>query len=72
MSDREPTPAPPAPTADVPVSTVTITLRPEPGNWSSPPVARLKRLLKAIKRGYGWTCVNIHTKQPNPNERNEP
>lgn len=36
----------------------TLTLRPEAG-WNSPPIARLKRALKMLLRGFGLRCVSI-------------
>jgi hypothetical protein len=42
---------------------VTLTLRPSPGCWASPPMKRLALLLKAMLRAYGWRCVDIRTEQ---------
>jgi hypothetical protein len=29
------------------------------GNWQGDEIQRLKAFLKAMKRGYGFTCLNI-------------
>ena len=34
-----------------------ITLRPVPGNWRTPPLLRLRALLKAALRGYGFRAT---------------
>ena len=42
-----------------------LTLRPEPGNWKTPPEARLRAALKALLRGYGLRCTSA-TETPAP------
>ena len=37
--------------------TVRLIIRPEPGNYQSPPIKRLALLLKTMLRGFGWRCV---------------
>jgi hypothetical protein len=39
-----------------------LTLRPEPGDV--PEMARLRRLLKALLRGYGLRCLSIEEVKP--------
>lgn len=34
-----------------------LVLRPEPGNWRTPPVLRLRGLLKAALRAFGFRCT---------------
>ena len=34
-----------------------LSLRPEPGNWRTPPVQRLRLALKVLLRGYGLRCI---------------
>ena len=41
-----------------------IELVPVSGNWSAPPEARLKGLLKRALRTFGFRCVNITTQKP--------
>lgn len=38
---------------------IILELTPAPGPWPAPVVARLKRLLKAAKRGYGFKAVGL-------------
>jgi hypothetical protein len=40
----------------------TIVLRPEPGA-DAPPIIRLRRLLKALKRAYRFVCVSMEESQ---------
>ena len=42
---------------DNPRVVIMLHLTPAPGNWQAPADRRLARLLKAMKRGYGWRCV---------------
>jgi hypothetical protein len=41
-----------------------IALRAETGNWQTPPVLRLKALLKAALRRYGLRCVSCRPTAP--------
>lgn len=43
--------------ADKPPVVIVLHLVPAAGNYLAPPEKRLARLLKAMKRGYGWRCV---------------
>lgn len=43
-----------------------LVLRPERGNWRFGPIARLRGLLKAALRGYGFRCVDIKVIEPGP------
>jgi hypothetical protein len=52
-----------------PRSVVALTLTPKPGNWRTPPLLRLRALLKAALRGYGWRCVSCRPVQPEASER---
>jgi len=51
---------------------IQITLVTEAG-WSTPPIVRLRRLLKLMKRGYGLRCVGLEPDdekaEPTPEER---
>lgn len=42
---------------------LTLILRPLPGNWRTPPVQRLRIALKVLLRGFGLRCVRC---QPLP------
>lgn len=35
-----------------------LEIEPVPGNWSAPPVQRLKGVLKRLLRSYGFRCVS--------------
>lgn len=37
---------------------VIVTLRSEPGNWSSPPIKRLALLLKTCLRSFGFRALD--------------
>jgi len=34
-----------------------VTLRPEPGNWRTPAIVRLRKFLKAAVRQWGLRCT---------------
>ncbi len=39
--------------------TYTLTVRVAPGRWLAPPERRLARLIKSMRRGYGFVLVSI-------------
>lgn len=41
------------------IGAVTLVVTPVPGNWGAPPIVRLRRLLKAMGRGYGFRCLHV-------------
>jgi hypothetical protein len=41
-----------------------LTLRPAAGNWQTPPIVRLRALLKRLKRTHGFECVYIRETPP--------
>ena len=43
-----------------------ITLRPEPGEWDSPPIVRLRLLLKRALRVFRLRCVRLEFGTPTP------
>jgi len=43
-----------------------ITLRPIPGNWRTPPLLRLRALLKAALRAYGFRATVCRPVAPTP------
>ena len=43
-----------------------ITLRPEPGEWDSPPIVRLRLLLKRALRVFRLRCVRLEFGTPKP------
>lgn len=43
---------------------LTLTIRPLYGGFQAPPWRRLARLVKAMKRGYGWQLLNITPAKP--------
>ena len=53
-----------------------LEIEPVPGNWSAPPVQRLKGVLKRLLRSYGFRCVaarevtqgNADTRAPDVND----
>lgn len=36
-----------------------LVIRAIPGNWRTHEIGRLKAVLKALKRGYGFECMSI-------------
>ena len=48
---------------------VVLVIEPAAGYEGAPPDVRLRRLLKAMLRGYGWRCRSIGDREP---EREEP
>ena len=48
-----------------------LELRAEPGRWQAPPISRLKRLLKAALRGYGFRATEISTDPIKPSPGKE-
>jgi hypothetical protein len=47
---------------------VTITLIAIPGAWQAPAIVRLRRLLKAALRGYGFRCTDCRPVTPTNNQ----
>jgi hypothetical protein len=45
---------------------VVLELRPLPGSWRTPPILRLRALLKAVLSGYGFRCVGVKPKEGRP------
>ncbi len=51
----------------------TLTLKAKPGNWLTPPVARLRYALKFLGRRAGLRCVScVPTAQPDKEPTCEP
>ena len=47
-----------------------LTLRPEPGNWQTPPVQRLRIALKVLLRAFGLRAVSVTPQEPTTTKRN--
>jgi sugar phosphate isomerase/epimerase len=50
----------------------TLTLRPQPGNWQTPPEQRLRAALKRLLRNYGLRCIKCQPTAPDEAEPQAP